>query len=358
MSKRNFIVFITCGLLAASSAFASRARLAVMGTGDPFAINQRGSLYYDDMNNIFYNPSYANDFKNWAIVEKFNGSSNATTAPVAPNTNTGAEGGFMGTFMNFNVGFYMNREDGIVGGAYFAPATMRPFDLFLASEDMGIKWGLGLSMANFKADATTEDTEVALRLGAQYMDFEPYVNLLLKGDAKTAAGTDKTKDMVLGLRYKYADWTPYTAFRQIKNTTVAAVETKATAWGWGTGHQMKLGESAQLNYGVGLWKFSSLGTSSIRVPVNMSLEGTLTSWLSARAGLSYNLVNQVDGFSSPADGTTGRLGAAMHFNKVDFDWAIGNTNGSAAAALPDAIDGNGFDFASGFFTAASMTYRW
>lgn len=371
MSKRIFTVLLTLGLLATSSAFASRAKLAVMGTGEPvgtagFGINNRGSLFYDASDNIFYNPSYANDFKNWATVEKANGVAGAADA----------EGGFAGTFSNFNFGFYMNREDAIVGTYATNTAgppvvnTMRPFDFFVAS-DMGMKWGLGVSMASNKASATADDAETVLRLGAQYMDFEPYVNFMLTGLAKTAAGQTKNNHMVVGMRYKMGDWTPFAAYRQDKATTTVtgvtgSAEVKSTDWGLGVGRSMKLAEGASMNYGVGFWRTSgktttvaggvttvAAGASVMNVPVNMSLEGDFNSWLTGRAGLTYNLVNRVNDVST-GDGTTGRIGATIHAGKADFDWAVGH--GASGAA--EDVDGNSFAFDSGFFTAASMTYRW
>src|SRR5579885_2337655 len=98
MSKRVLAVALVFGILATSNAFASRSRTAVLGTGDGGQFLSAGSFFYDDARNIFYNPAYVNDFKNWGIIEKSNFPGGT------------AEGGFVTSLSSFNLGVYVNRE--------------------------------------------------------------------------------------------------------------------------------------------------------------------------------------------------------------------------------------------------------
>src|SRR5262245_16818165 len=100
MSKRILAVALALGILATSNAFASRSRTAVLGTGDAGLYLNAGSFFYDDARNIFYNPSYVNDFKNWGIIEK----SNYVSGAAATQVGTTAEGGFVTSLSSFNLG--------------------------------------------------------------------------------------------------------------------------------------------------------------------------------------------------------------------------------------------------------------
>src|SRR4051812_7704424 len=108
MSKRllTFAFVVCCAATFNNNAFAARAHLAVMGTGDAGllgnAFNSGGSFYYDDAYNMFYNPAYVNDFRNWATIEKFNGSASAM-------------GGFATKISNMYLGLFVNRADAIQG---------------------------------------------------------------------------------------------------------------------------------------------------------------------------------------------------------------------------------------------------
>src|SRR5689334_20085955 len=127
MSKRLLTLFLVVGVLAGSNAFASRARTSVMGTGEgAIGVIGHGSYYYDDNYNIFYNPSYANDFKNWAAIEKNGGG-------------TKAEGGFVASVSNLNVGVFLDRPGAVVGT--YTNAPVRPIDIIVAG-DAGLKWGV------------------------------------------------------------------------------------------------------------------------------------------------------------------------------------------------------------------------
>src|SRR5690606_10539677 len=100
--------------------------------------------------NIFYNPAYVNDYKNWATIEKSNSPGNT------------AQGGFINSFLNFNFGLYLNRVDGVArlnstasSDTYSNYTNMRPVDIFLGA-DMGVKWGLSLTTASYTIGNQTQ----------------------------------------------------------------------------------------------------------------------------------------------------------------------------------------------------------
>ena len=119
--------------------------------------------------------------------------------------------------------------------------------------------------------------------------------------------------------------------------------------GGGLARNTKFDETVRLNYAFGVWRRTA--THRTVIPVHLGVEGDLNSWITARAGLSYNLYDRTNNVST-ADTTAGSLGATVHVGKVDFDWAIGHVGSGE-----DVNDG-GFGLDSGFFTAASLTYSW
>jgi hypothetical protein len=360
-------------LVSANSAFASRARQQVMGSADPFGVvgsANHGSLYFDDNYNVFYNPSYANDWKNWVTIEKFNGTGSATTPGSAQ-----AEGGFIASMMNFSVGAFFNRGDAMKG-TYQNTAVptnysgdLRPIDVIIAG-DMGVKWGLGLNYGNYKLGNDQSASELNANLGLQIAGFEPFLNMMIVGkDTLTAGQTQKNTNFTIGTKYKWGEWVPFAAFQTRRNfaTTATFGEQHTTNWGVGLGRNTKFGEATSFNYAVSFWRqknYVSDGSRTI-VPINVSIESEFASWLIGRAGVTYNLIDRTSsgvpntdatstaltaGGNPPA--TTGRIGATFRFNKVDVDWAVGSTVGT------ENPDGQTFDFANGLFSTASLTYRW
>ncbi|RYD90840.1 MAG: hypothetical protein EOP50_15285, partial [Sphingobacteriales bacterium] len=246
----------------ASEAFASRARVNVMGQGEAgFILNSTGSLYYDDMYNIFYNPAYVNDFKNWVIIEK--GAVNNVNG--AANAGHG-EGGFVTSFMGVNAGVFLNRSDafnfnnGANGGTVANGAVVRPIDVVIGG-DHGVKWGLGLTYAR-SSGATTlapvapavtgpagTQSHMTARAGLMVADFAPFISYRFMGNSKVDDNNkSQAKDMSAGLKYSYGEWTPYGVYRMFKNdTTVGGTKTRnfdSTAWIAGAGRNTKLGENA------------------------------------------------------------------------------------------------------------------
>jgi hypothetical protein len=363
MNRRLLAAFLALGVLATSNAaFASRARLLVMGTGDAGAIvapnGNGGSLYYDDGYNIFYNPAYVNDFKNWGIIEKSNG----------PNGTT-AQGGMVTSIANFNLGLFFNRGDAIdaTRTGYADRARMRPIDIMIGS-DMGVKWGLGLTWGHSKQSSTDpviSENDMTLRAGVSVMDFEPFLafKIASKDGTAVAANDPSYKDMTIGLRYKWGEWTPYAAWRTSKTTTNSVDSAKQTDIGIGIGRQAAIAEGARMVYSISAWRILPAIAKQTIIPINFAVEGDATSWLTLRGGLSYALVNQVNSASqtalSAADNTTARVGATFHLGKADVDFAVGAAGNTASTPeVGSTLDQQVAGIGPGLFSALSVAYRW
>jgi hypothetical protein len=347
VNNRTLTAVLIVGILASSNVFASRARQAVMGTADPFSVVPSGTLYYDDALNIFYNPSYANDFKNWAAIEKANKAAAGTSD---------AEGGFVMSLASFKLGAYMNRVEGINTGpglttAYTYNDSFRPIDLIFAA-DLGIKMGVGLSYGGFKATVplVSEAKDWTLRAGAQISGFEPFVNIKFYAKEVTAGIEGTHSGFTLGTRYKWGEWIPFVALRH-DNLKLAGVTTKSSVLGGGFGRNTKLSKAARFNYALSGWRDTN--ANRYILPIDFSVESDLTTWMTGRAGFSYRLWDRTSDLSN-AVGTTGRLGMTFHSDQIAFDWAIG---GGGAVGAGD-VDFPTFDLSGGLFAAASLSYHW
>jgi hypothetical protein len=360
MSKRILAVTLAFGILATSNAFASRARVSVLGSGDAGAFLSGGSFFYDDARNIFYNPSYVNDFKNWGIIEKSNGMATGVQA----GTNSQAEGGFVTSMGAFNLGIYLNRMSAVTNNvANMATlANQRPLELMFGGDMGTAKWGLGLTYAAANGGGQS-DTNLILRAGAQVADFEPFGWATLVGKEAIATGGgdgNKYKSYGVGLRYKMGEWIPFLGWRQDK-VTVATVDVKASSWLLGLGRTTKIGEGARMNYSAAVVRATNgagAPTGRTVIPVNVSVEADANTWLTARAGLGHNLYDRADDATSGAN-TTGRLGFGIHVGKADLDFAVGKSGTAfARAETGTELDAQVFDISNAFFSQASVSYHW
>lgn len=383
MNKQFFIICLLIGVLAASnSAFASRARLLVDGTGDGGLMlggnGNMGSFYTDDAYNMFYNPAYVNDYKNFGIIEKSN--YNTAYTMGANNTNPGgnlfaqsggttAEGGFVTSVSNYTLGVFMNRTDVVSDAIYSHPFDMRPIDVMIGG-DMGWKWGLGATYSSYRATPTgstsmATDTDIVVRLGVEINNFEPFAWYRIGGDNHFVNGNnvEQNKMYAVGAKYHWGEWTPYAAYKKTKFNNLDT----GTIFGAGFGRDTKLTDGIKMAYSLAFFRQASadnfgfsvnqgeINPQRTVVPINFTVEGDAASWLTLRAGLGYNLVDQVATGTTP-DSTSGRIGATLHAGKVDFDWAVGKTVGGGESATD--TNSQNFDIASGFFTAAAVSYKW
>jgi len=309
MTKRILTVFTLFAVLVGTDAYASRARLAVMGSGS--GVGTAGSLFYSDAYNMFYNPAYVNDASNWAIVEKSNGviTPSATTAATAEG-----QAGAVTEMGGMNVGLFFNR-----GGAGIGD---KPLDL-LVGGDSGTKWG-----ARFTYDQTDGDNKSAdLSVGFEVSDFAPFFSYRVIGKV---AGAD-VRTWEGGLTYSYGDWTPY---------FVMTNDSNESDWTVGLGRALSLSEGTAMNYAV---HYSDGGNLNGTFGLDLNLESDVASWLTVRGGFGYRTAS------------TTSIGGTIHAGNLDVDFAVGNdaTNSGQENLAAPTISAGG-----GLLTMVSASYRW
>lgn len=423
MKGKLLTTAIMSALLVGSNAMASVARDAVFGTQPVFTAAGssavagvvNGSLWYDDEYNVFYNPAYINDNKNYATVQK------------------GLEGGwFKSEFENFAYGVYVNRggignaETTYGGGTLVGPGlnprsafigtatslkTQRPLDLFFGG-DTGVKWGVHLAWAynRDQLGATQPNNaggEVTSRYwhvdaGAQVMGFEPFLGLTTSSNYQNTVNSQLAQaalnEFTAGLRYKYEGWSPYAVYHKFREggsslASTTQVQTRMNIWGVGFGHDTKVADGVHIYKHVGFYQNAvqddagAAGTTPAGtvvtadankdykdqiIPLNLAIEGEATSWLTLRGGVSYDLYNERNySDTSRASGTTSnisnlkasqagtvkfRLGSTLKFGKLHLDSAFGN--GSAAAANGESLDSSAAGFDGQTFAFLSASYHW
>lgn len=343
-----FTITIILTLFVSQTGYAARAKVEVMGKGDAGFVIQGGSLYYENPYNVFYNPAYVNDSKNWAIIEK--GSSGGGVS---------AQGGFVSNFGMFSFGSYFNRDQAL-SGFYSNKDDMRPLEVVLGG-DMGMmKWGAGATFGSYTKNNDEGQNELGLKLGASIANIEPFVNVLLSSIEKTlvagSAVEAKGFGIMVGTRFKWGEWIPYAAYSGFNskiNGVIAGAEKSSAVFGMG--RNTKVTEGTRLSYSLAYVR--DMISNHNLLPINLSVENDPVTWITIRAGLEYHLmdrkVNVATGqFQTQADNASARFGATLYAGKAAFNWVVGYTNNA------DTMDGSGFSLSNGFFTASSLSYNW
>lgn len=344
MNKRIISALVLTGMIATTSAFATNAREAVLGNGGASTISNKGSFFYESSHNMFYNPSYVNDFKNWVALEKGAAGS--------------AEFGMATALMNLNMGLYFNNFGNTQNITSGTNASV--VDLMIGG-DMGTKWGLGLNYGKQDTTANQSSSFFGARLGAQFAGFDPFIGFTVAAEDKTnGVKSNSYKGMNAGFRYHYGEWTPYASFNtKTSKTEPAAIETKTTSFVAGLGRETKLAEGTRLVYalfyrhtGVKVADVKDPNQSVSALPINLGVEADALSWLTLRAGATQTLIG-----SGATKATTGRVGGTFHMGKVDVDYAFGNSSstGGTSSVTPDS-ENIGFD--SGTFHKVGLAYTW
>ena len=346
MTRNRILVLLFC--LSSTSAFASRATDMVMQPGDGGVLlgnyGDNGSFIYDDPYNMFYNPAYINNYSNWAIIEKSNAPSLA------------AEGGFVTSIATFNLGAFFDRG-GAVSADFQDPYDFHPIQVLFGGDMGTISWGVsaqyGGMNGNVNGNTYANTHDLSFRAGMELANFEPFLGY--ENGLESVNGSQNSINLVtVGTRYHWGEWSPYAAL-----STNTFNGSTSTIWGLGLGRDTRILENVKMIYSVAYFR-NTFGSENA-APLSLSFEGDVLKWLTLRAGLDYFIVDQTAG-SSTLDNTLGRIGASFHFGKVSVDWAFGKQANGATQPLETSggspADAQLFDIGSGFFTAASVAYRW
>lgn len=376
MNKKISLVILVTGVFASFNAHASRARILVEGTGDAGVIlgsgGSTGSFTHDDDYNIFYNPSYIADHKNWAIIEKSNFSPAANTL----SNGTTGEGGFAKDFGPVSAALFFNRQDALNDASYSNQSAMRPVDLIIGGSARSVHWGLGATYSAYTtpnpnlSGNTVTATDLVLRAGLTWNDFEPFASWRPVGTDSGLVTTPANHGYVVGARYHVGDFVPFAAYRNDSYNSI----TNYRAFGLGVGRAIKVSEEITLSANIG-WFRQSVGANVAGTngnllngstvagdrsvtPLNIDAECSPLQWLTVRGGLGYNFLDRVGG-TTLTDNTSARIGATAHAGHMDFDMAVGTGTSTAnATEATTSPSTQAFDLAHGFVTAAALDYRW
>lgn len=362
-----------------------------------------GSLWYDDDYNSFYNPAYINDLRDYAVIEK------------------GFEGGlFQGAFENYVFGVYLNRgnpggndeatgpgtaygnshlvrpglgaKKGFVGSSARIASTQRPIDIFVAGDTL-VRWGAHLSWAYNRdeslATTTESGAEVTARywhadIGLQVLGFEPFFGTTFESryDNRlvSQSSTQELSELDAGVRLKYDIWNPYFLYRNYREEGHATAGGGGTSYvrifGVGTSHDSRVADGVHILKNIGVWLASihddlgndsyDKGYSQTVVPLNVALEAEALSWLTLRAGATYDFINQVRYDNADPAGivqnrsqsltgtTTFRLGSTIKLGKLQLDSAFG----TGTPGTTDPLNSSSIGFDSQTFAYFSADYRW
>ncbi len=362
------------------SALASKARLEALGEGS------NGSQYLMDNRNIFLNPAQANYFKDMVTFEAGD-TTNEDDDAGSPN----AEGGFLKAHGNMVYGVFFGHEDATsqqLKRASSATATIQDavedentWDLFVAG-DAGVQWGVNLSYQGNKNEqddfgGTADEDEVKVdSLRASVGVISGDTEVFLKTSLADTAEVDGFVDFKMKSRYDIGAshnisggtvFARYSAF-EAEQSEGSNEDWKQTAISLGWGKVKKLNDSASFNYSVAYstvdgegHAYSSNGDyKSMRVAASMGIEVMAKEWLTLRASVGTNLLNEEENDAgdktSGSDSTKVAAGASFIWGDFQLDGMIGNTDGTTTGESTST--GNGTLRTDSLLSRISATYRF
>ncbi len=425
MSTQKTIFIIFCFIFSSSS-YASLARISTFGTQPVFQSNvgvlpntvtssvATGSLWMDDETNVFYNPAYINEYKNFVTLQK--GLEFGSFISISENMVAGIyfnRGGMKNQSGLYTSGAQRMYAPGLVGPGiqeiqgpndqnYYTGGTNGssvethvPVDLFIGG-DYGAKYGLHFVTAHnpilSKSDIKTSHywhTD----FGFQIFGIEPFFGLT---DASEVAyerksgmgenqGVQVLNEFTAGFRFRYEGWSPYFVSKRFveKGTPLNAAHENKTlmhTYGFGLGHDQEMIPNLHLIKHIGFFFHDVTEThpdvssvvfpdaynryTQVTVPVNVAAEYKLSENLIIRAGGQYSLINYADidklkpGYGDAKANLRSfpefRIGTTIQYAGYDVDVTAGNGNAIRNAFSSSSNTG----FQSQVFMMLSLNYRW
>lgn len=319
---KKAIVFAALTLLSAS-AFASKARVAAMGTAVTAA---------DDVQEVFRNPAEMFGFGDMLTIEYRGGS--------AAN-----EGGFFRSNGDTKYGIYFGHRS-VLFNAMAAGAGIlgeqNPFEVFYGSKMGDAAWAISFFYSNGNDKvAKNKVNSMGLRAGYNTDAFEVYANLGLAAKSEVDAGNVVSGDggVTLGGEYFMGDSIVYAELSTggVK-VGPSGAEVKTTAQLITVGYETKVkGEGSHFYYGVRLenseQKTDPSKTTSMKLPLYAGVEADAASWLALRGYIQQSVLlnaskvdpgggaaatTDTDGLNDNAVGA----GASLKFGKLSLDGTL------------------------------------
>lgn len=343
MKKMLLIATMT---LAATSAFASKARLSSLNS----------ATHLSDTRDVLTNPALSTAHGDWVTFEM-----GATATTVSTTTTPKAEGGFSRSMGESRYGFYLGNEPAWVTQFRETTATMtgseNPIDLFYASKAGDLAWGAGLYYSNSDKKATSKkQTATGINIGAAQGAWDARLTLGLTNTFKNTATAGSEVDfkgssaMELSGNYNMDGMTYSASYATngAKKTTGSTdnFDKKSTTYSLGAEYSNKK-DGADFFYGV---KYNSIERkdsvadtkyTETSLPVYAGIEAEATSWMVMRASVTQNVLlgstKEATATGGEADtianNTAVAAGVGMKWGKLTMDASLagatsGDVNGS------------------------------
>lgn len=335
-------LLLSAVLLAASTTYASKARLSALQYAD----------HLTDTQTVFTNTSTLTQLNPYLTVEM-----------GTPGTN--AEGGLLKALSNGDkILLYAGHKDestaARVTKGYLG--QQNPFDVLYATGDKA--FGAAFSTIDNKKSKTKETT-VILRYGQSFGASSMYAHLAaLSTASKDNAGHEdkltSSPGLTLGGAHNSGDIRYFgkISYVQSKEELVASdVKTKSMGINLGIEDRSLKNTNSDIYYGA-VVKYSQDDVEGKKItktslPVFVGIEHTLTSWATFRGSVSQNLIvgSEKDETATNKDAegiasnTLASAGLGLKYDKLQFDGAL-------TAAADGNVNGNAF------LTQAAVTYNF
>lgn len=400
---KNYLTLALISAVAASPAYASRARIEALGEG------KNGSYYIDDSRNMFLNPSSIVNYKKKLMLE-LGGAPRTTvdggTAPaglgdgsiqssaVDGSNNGRAQGGFVDTFGDFTYALYLNNtsdrvlndietlnfhradrdDDNVV--SLLSPSDSIEFAL--AGEGF-LNWGASVFYAGNNDNAQTT-SYFGGRLGVSKGDFAGFATLGLSANSKTASFEYKGRTSFdLGATYKVSGFTVFGKYSNFGYDSTGDVvnSNRNSSYGAGVGYKKEITKSTNLfarvegDYIKSTNTLAGLGNvTQWNIPVVLAAETQALNWLTIRGSIGHSLVGgDVTGRRDLSGLTTVGAGVGMTFGDIVVDGLVASSgvaptnglgmgSGPAAGGLNSTAVQQNFGFGDSMITRIAMTYNF
>lgn len=359
------LLLIAAVSLAATSAFASKARLSAL----------QNAAHLSDTQDVLTKPDAAASMGEFVTFE-FGPTVDATT---------NAEGGFVRKHGDAAWGAYFGHTSDSVtlyrSTAKAAPYSLgigtaaqdNPINLFYATKTSEMSWGAGLFYTNSDLKAVNEKQNAMGLVGSMTMGaLDANLSIGLGNTAsKTTAGTEvkltgKTTAKLavryaMDSMYYYGDYSMSGAKVETGSTTNADWERSALTLGVVNSHKK---DAVDFFYGLSyvMTNMKDKGTADVKtdtskLPVIVGIEADAANWLTLRASLTQNIIMGstktttagVGDANNNADDTVVAAGVGMKWNKFMWDGTLQSASSGTGAF---GLDG------SNFLARTSFTYMF
>ncbi|MFZ4403815.1 MAG: hypothetical protein ACOYOK_06905 [Pseudobdellovibrionaceae bacterium] len=300
------ILVIAAVSLAATSAFASKARLTALGS----------AAHLDDAQNIFLNPAQISVLGEWATFEFGSNAYDYTAGTANPSNVSGNEGGFVRTSGDAYYGAYLGHKDAgqlllrAVSNAFTAQDVLNeenPIELIYGTKVGDLTYAGSLVYSNSdKKNTKQKQSTTGVRLGAKASTWDAYVNIGLvgtgKNDTTASSETDfkSTLSYALGGSYTldslYIFGTTSAAKSKTTVGTTDSSDLEYTDYSFGVVNSHKK-DGHEFFYGVSYLSKTlknKVGTGTkgelTALPVLIGVEAEAASWLVLRASVTQNVL--------------------------------------------------------------------